>query len=137
MVNNSLLSVAIGLLAAAASANPVAISSADATVPANAVVTPSPVASIELPDLGIPKEGLALPDLVIYPPGYNKTAAEEGGVEARGYAETCNSCILFNTQPDIVLQCYCGKTSGGVNHSRFNLNRCIGNSNGQLVWWTK
>ncbi|KAF6826969.1 hypothetical protein CPLU01_09343 [Colletotrichum plurivorum] len=130
MVNKSLLSVAISLLAAAASANPVATSSADDTVPANAILTPSPVASIEVPELGIPKEGLALPDLVIYPPGYNKTAAEEGGVEARGYAETCNSCILFNTDPDLVLQCYCGKSSGGSNHLRFNLNQCIGNSNG-------
>lgn len=135
MVNKSLFSVAIGLLAAIATANPVAVSPTDAV---DAIATPSPVSRADLPDLGIPEEGLPLPGLVIHSPGYNKTAAaEEGNIEARGYGPTCVGCLLFNTGTDLVLQCTCGKASGGRNTPRYNLNQCVGNSNGQLVWWVK
>ncbi|KAF6800349.1 hypothetical protein CSOJ01_12201 [Colletotrichum sojae] len=121
----SIITVTIGLLAALASANPVA--------PA---VTPSPLAEVATPEISDPAEGLALPNLVLYPPGYDKTAAE-GDLEARGFAGTCEGCILINNgNGGLNIGCDCKTIGGGVRYSSYDLNRCIGNSNGQLVWWT-
>ncbi|KAF6796977.1 hypothetical protein CMUS01_15826 [Colletotrichum musicola] len=120
----SIITVTIGLLAALASANPVA-----------PVVTPSPLAEVATPEISLPAEGLALPDLVLYPPGYDKTAAE-GSLEARGFAGTCSGCVLINNGNGLNIGCDCKTISGPTRYSSYDLNRCIGNSNGQLAWWT-
>ncbi|KAF6827911.1 cvnh domain-containing protein [Colletotrichum plurivorum] len=110
------LALALGLLAATAVASPVA--SPQDSVPATAVL--------------VPAEGIPIPDLVLYPPGYNKT---EGDIEARGYAGTCRQCTLTNGGAGADLYCQCTNIAGNLRDSFYDLNRCIGNSNGNLAWW--
>lgn len=112
------LALALGLLAATAVASPVA----------------APEASVPATDVLVPAEGIPIPDLILYPPGYNKTA-EEGSIEARGYASTCRDCVLTNGGAGADLYCRCNNIAGQPVDSFYDLNRCIGNSDGTLAWW--
>ncbi|KAF6818100.1 cvnh domain-containing protein [Colletotrichum sojae] len=94
-----------------------------------ATAVASPVASPQDSSVLVPAEGIPIPELVLYPPRHNKTAAEAGDIEARGYASTCggSGASLYRR---------CTNLAGNPRDSFYDLNRSIGNSDGNLLWWT-
>ncbi|KAF6794208.1 hypothetical protein CMUS01_14053 [Colletotrichum musicola] len=110
------LSAALGLFVATVAATPVAQADVEAGVDA----APGPPA--ESP----------IHDLVLYPPGYNKT---EAALEARGYAGTCRGCDLVDIDRRATLYCRCDNIRGESKEAWYDLNNCIGNGGGRIAWW--
>jgi len=54
----------------------------------------------------------------------------------RNYAGSCRLCGLGSSNPNI-FSCICRRADQSETLSTLNLNNCLGNSDGHLVWWRK